>query len=100
MCAAKKSYCVVRVGANGQLPVSIALVEKFGIREGDLAGVRKLPGGNWELTFWRQLHPNGYRRTKTSKLPDHVAMASFIAPQKSHHGNEIPIDHRPRRAKH
>lgn len=74
MATPKKSYGIVTIGPNGQLPISAAVSKDFGLRYCDLAGLRRLPRGRWELTFWRQLHPKGYKPTKSAKAPDEVAI--------------------------
>ena len=76
----KKSYTTVTVDADGGLPVPAGVVEDFGIKEGDLGGLKKLRGGKWELTFWRQLRPKGCRPTKSPQTPDYVAITQKLPP--------------------
>jgi len=93
----KKSYATVTVDADGGLPVPAGVVEDFGIKEGDLGGLKKLPGGKWELTFWRQLRPKGCRPTKSPQAPDYVAitqklhppMTKLVAVGDIHHGPNL-----------
>lgn len=74
MATPKKSYGIVTIGPNGEIPISAAVRKDFGLRDGDLAGLRRLPRGHWELTFWRKLYPKGLKPNKIANAPDEVAI--------------------------
>ncbi len=78
MAKPKKSYGIVIIGPNGELPISVTVSKDFGLRDGDLAGLRRLPRGRLELTFWRKLHPKGQKPTRIAKVPDEVAIMRKI----------------------
>lgn len=78
MATPKKSYCTVIIGPTGELPISTAVRKNFDLRDGDLAGLRRLPRGQWELTFWRKLYPKGLKPNKIANAPDEVAIVRKV----------------------
>lgn len=68
----KKSYGMVVVRPDGHLPIPVALSKDLDLNDGDLAGLRRMTRGRWELTFWRKIRVSSDVPAAPDKLPEFV----------------------------